>query len=97
MWCFLAVLVSIRTFGLKCCVIKSNNVRAVKCTSKTSECRVDIFAIKVDSLDNIRLAGPDGSNDGLVTQPHVSVCVTLALIFSHALQMRQCAVDTMIY
>ena len=55
-------------------MIKANNVRAVKCTSKTSECQVDIFAIEVDSLDNIQVAGPDGSKDGLVTQPHVSVC-----------------------
>ena len=54
--------------------MKAKNVRAVKCISKTFECRVGIFAIEVDSLDNIWVAGPDGSNDGHVTQPHVSVC-----------------------
>ena len=35
-----------------------------------------MFAIEVDSLDNIRVAGPGSSNEGLVTQPHVSMCGT---------------------
>ena len=94
-WCFFAVLVSIRTFGSKCCVIKPiifelSNAPAIPLSAELTFLRLRLIVLIISEKRNLMAWTMVSSHS------HTFPCVALALIFSHALRMRRCEVDTMI-